>query len=64
MITAAKRWFRHRPWRIRSAWLAQEAKEQRSTRTRLIKTPDRISERPPQLAVFLFAAVRLVVNGT
>jgi hypothetical protein len=45
--------------------MAQEAEERRRTRS-LIKTLDRISERPPQLAVFLFvlfAAVREAVHG-
>ena len=38
---------RHRPRRVGSARLAQEA-EERCSRSRLIKTPDRISERPPR----------------
>ena len=38
----------------RFARLAQEAEAGRGSRSRLIKLPDRISERPPQLAVFLF----------
>jgi hypothetical protein len=36
--------------------MAQEAE---GSYCSLIKTPDRISERPPQLAVFLFAMQRM-----
>ena len=42
---------RHRPRRIGSARLAQEAEGAR----RLIKTPDRISERPPRGGLSVFA---------
>jgi hypothetical protein len=48
---------RHRPRRLESARLTQESEERRCDRNRLIKIPDRISERRPHaLAVFAFCA--------
>jgi hypothetical protein len=38
--------FRHRPRRDGSAWLAQEVENICGHRSRLINIPDRISERP------------------
>jgi hypothetical protein len=47
-----------------SARLAQEAEERCCYRSRLIKTPDRISDRPPREAVFLFCTVNQVREAT
>ncbi|MGB6343115.1 MAG: hypothetical protein WBG15_10345, partial [Xanthobacteraceae bacterium] len=47
--------FRHRPRRDGFVRLAQEAEERLRFRSRLIKTPDWIADRPPREAVFLYA---------
>ena len=51
---------RYRTWGVWSAGMVHETKERRCSRSRLIKTTNRISERPPHEAVFHFQAVDLL----